>query len=81
MRRLLVLVALVLAASVGRAQAATITFEDHAVASGTANPIGGDLTSGGFFFDSATNDNQLANNSANIDNGSTYWSSRAPSAS
>jgi hypothetical protein len=75
MRRLLALVALVLAGSVGNAQATTITFEDHAVPSGTANPIGGagDLTSGGFFFDSATNDNQLANNSANIDNGSTYF--------
>jgi hypothetical protein len=68
-------VALVLAGSVGNAQATTITFEDHAVPSGTANPIGGagDLTSGGFFFDSATNNNQLANNSANIDNGSTYF--------
>jgi hypothetical protein len=75
MRRLLALVALVLAGSVGNAQATTITFEDHAVPSGTANPIGGagDLTSGGFFFDSATNNNQLANNSANIDNGSTYF--------
>ena len=74
MRRLLAVGALVLAGSVGSAQATTITFEDHAVPSGMANPIGGggDLTSGGFFFDSATNDNQLANNSANIDNGSTY---------
>jgi PEP-CTERM motif len=64
--------ALVLAGSVGSAQAATLTFEDHAVASGTTNPTFGDLISGGFFFDSASNQYQLANNSANIDDGSTY---------
>ena len=44
MRRLLALVALVLAGSVGNAQATTITFEDHAVPFGTANPANGDLT-------------------------------------
>jgi PEP-CTERM motif len=73
MRRLLALVALVLAGSIGNAQATTITFEDHAVAPGTALPQTGDLTSGGFFFDNpAGNGYQLANNSAAIDNGSSY---------
>lgn len=72
MRRLLAVGALVLAASVGTAQAATINFEDHAVPSGTANPTAGDLTSGGFFFDMASDFHQIANNSADIDNGSTY---------
>jgi hypothetical protein len=61
-----------LAGTVSSAQAATITFEDHAVTSGTANPASGDLTSGGFLFDLTGNFYQLANNSANIDNGSTY---------
>ena len=72
MRRLLALVTLVLAASVGNAQAATITFEDHAVPSGTAQPLSGDPTSGGFFFDMASNVYQFANNSALVDSGSTY---------
>ena len=72
MRRLLALAALVLAGSVGNAQATTITFEDHAVAFGTATPLIGDLTSGGFLFDMASNVYQFANNSANVDDGSTY---------
>lgn len=72
MTRLLAVGALVLAGSVGSAQAATITFEDHAVPVGTAQPTSGDLTSGGFFFDAFSNLYQLANNSADIDNGSTY---------
>jgi hypothetical protein len=72
MRRLLAVGALVLAGSVGSAQAATITFEDHAVAAGTAHPTSGDLISGGFLFDAADDFYQLANNSADIDNGSTY---------
>jgi hypothetical protein len=72
MRRLLALGALLLAGSVGSAQAMTITFEDHAVSPGTANPTSGDLTSGGFLFDSTADFYQLANNSADIDNGSTY---------
>ena len=72
MRRLLALSALVLAASIGNAQAATITFEDHAVSPGTALPLSGDPTSGGFFFDMASNAYQFANNSAKVDDGSTY---------
>ena len=72
MRRLLALVALVLAAGVGNTQAMTITFEDHAVPSGTALPLSGDPTSGGFFFDMASNVYQFANNSARVDDGSTY---------
>ena len=72
MRRFLALVALVLAGSIGNAQGATITFEDHAVSSGTALPLSGDTTSGGFFFDMASNVYQFANNSALVDSGSTY---------
>ena len=72
MRRLLALGVLVLLGSVGNAQATTITFEDHAVASGTAQPLNGDLTSGGFFFDMLSNFYQIANNSALVDNGGTY---------
>ena len=72
MRRSLTLLALVVAASIGNAQAATITFEDHAVSPGTANPSLGDTASGGFFFDMASNAYQYANNSASVDNGSTY---------
>jgi PEP-CTERM motif len=72
MRRLLALVALVLAGSIGNAQGGTITFEDHAVSSGTALPLSGDPTSGGFFFDMASNVYQFANNSALVDSGSTY---------
>ena len=72
MRRLLALLALVVAAGIGNAQAATITFEDHAVPFGTALPQSGDPTSGGFFFDMASNAYQFANNSARVDDGSTY---------
>jgi hypothetical protein len=53
MRRLLVLVLLGLAASIGNARATTITFEDLPIDDGIVT--GGDRTSGGFFFDSATN--------------------------
>jgi len=81
MRRLLTFGALVFAASVGTAQATTITFEDHAVPSGTQTTcfsgIGCDLTSGGFFFDTLANHYHLANNTnlngANVDDGSTYF--------
>src|SRR6478672_4998359 len=72
MRRLVALATLVLVGTVGSAHATTITFEDHAVAAGTTHPTTGDLTSDGFFFDSASNIYQLANNSADIDDGSTY---------
>ncbi|AMY08313.1 hypothetical protein LuPra_01507 [Luteitalea pratensis] len=72
MRRLLALVALVLAGSVGNAQAAIITFEDHFVPAGTAQPHSGDTFSGDFVFDMASNAYQFANNSAKVDNGSTY---------
>jgi hypothetical protein len=72
MRRLLALAALLVVGSVANAQAATITFEDHAVPPLTANPFSGDLTSGGFLFTFPAPNNQLANNSANITDGSTY---------
>jgi hypothetical protein len=72
MRRLPALLVLVLAGSIGNAQATTITFEDHAVPPGTASPLLGDTASGGFLFDMASNAYQFANNSAKVDNGSTY---------
>ena len=77
MRRLLALAALVLAMSVRNAQATTITFEDQGFVPTppfNAEPRNGDLTSGGFFFDMAGPNPvyQLANNSAHVDNGTTY---------
>jgi hypothetical protein len=77
MRRLIALVTLVLAGSVGNAQATTITFEDQGfvpMLPFNAEPRNGDLTSGGFFFDMAGPNPvyQLANNSAHVDNGTTY---------
>ena len=52
MRRLLTLAAMLVLGSIGTAQAATITFEDLAIDDGPI--VGGDRTSGGFFFDTAT---------------------------
>jgi len=75
MRRLLILGALVFTASIGTARAATITFEDQGFVPTppfNAEPRLGDLTSGGFFFDTASDAYQLANNSASVDNGTTY---------
>jgi hypothetical protein len=75
MGRILALVVLVLVGSIGNAQATTITFEDQGfvpLPPFNAEPHTGDLTSGGFSFDLATNIYQLANNSAHVDNGSTY---------
>jgi hypothetical protein len=75
MLRLLAVGALVCAVSVGTAQAATITFEDQGFVPPppfNAEPRNGDLTSGGFFFDMAGPVYQLANNSAHVDNGTTY---------
>jgi hypothetical protein len=72
MRRLLALVALVLAASIGRAEASTVTFEDIGV------PVGADLPyfspdpiSGGFLFD-AQNHSHISNAFWNTDNGGSY---------
>jgi PEP-CTERM motif len=49
MRRLLAVAALILAGSIGNAQAAVITFEDLLV--DPVGTLGGDRTSGGFLFD------------------------------
>src|SRR4051794_13705752 len=57
MRRFLAIGVLVLVGSVGNAQATTITFEDLAIDDGAVT--GGDRTSGGFFFDSATNHSHI----------------------
>jgi hypothetical protein len=51
--------------------AATITFEDLAVASGV-NDIGGDQVSGGFLFNSLTNHTHLTNDTFGASNGTTY---------
>jgi hypothetical protein len=75
MRRILALVVLVLVGSIGNAQASTITFEDQGFVPAppfNAEAHTGDLTSGGFSFDMLSNVYQLANNSAHVDNGSTY---------
>ena len=70
-----ILGALVFAASIGTAQAITITFEDQGFVPTppfNTEPRLGDLISGGFFFDTASDGYQLANNSASVDNGTTY---------
>lgn len=82
MTRVLAVGAIVLAGTVATAQAATITFEDQGFVPQPpffTEVRTGDLTSGGFFFDmaganpfDANTIYQLANNSANINNGTTY---------
>ena len=71
MRRLLALVALVLAGSVGSAQATTVTFEDVAIADGNPN-FATDVTSGGFFFDTATNHSHITNGDQFASNGTHF---------
>jgi hypothetical protein len=68
---------LVFAASIGNALAGTITFDDLGFVPPppfNTQPFNGDLTAGGFFFDMAGDPSiyQLANNSANINNGTVY---------
>jgi hypothetical protein len=57
MKRLLALVALVVAGSIGKAEATTITFDDLLFLDPAG--IGGDRTSGGFLFDTANNHSHL----------------------
>jgi PEP-CTERM motif len=71
MRRVLTLVALLVAGNIGNAYAAVITFEDLAVAPGTITNEG-DLVSGGFLFDTLADHSHRANRNADADNGSTY---------
>jgi hypothetical protein len=74
MRRLLGLgAAVVLAGSIGTADAAPITFEDIGVAPGTEafHDAGNDPISGGFRFDAATH-SHIANRSWGTDNGSSH---------
>ncbi len=72
MRRLLALVALVLAGSIGRAEASTVTFEDIGVAVGAdVTYFSPDPISGGFLFDAQTH-SHIANASWNTDNGGSY---------
>jgi hypothetical protein len=77
MKRLLALGTLVFAATIGNAQATTITFDDLGVVPGPPfNTVifNGDLTANGFLFDmfDPAPFFQIANNSANIDNGTNY---------
>jgi len=77
MRRLLALGVLVFVGSVGSAQATTVTFDDLGVSPPppfNTLVFNGDLTASGFFFDMAGDPSvyQLANNSANINNGTIY---------
>jgi hypothetical protein len=67
MRRILALVVMVLAASIGNAQATTITFEDLAIDDGAIT--GGDRTSGGFFFDSATDHTHIVQDASSWNTG------------
>jgi hypothetical protein len=73
MRRLLALGALILAGSIGNAEATTINFEDLAVAPGTEVFYGGgtDPISDGFLFDAASH-SHVANRFWGTDNGSTH---------
>ena len=69
MKRLLALGALVLAGSIGNAQAAVITFEDLLLdTAGT----GGDRTSGGFFFDTALDHSHIDNGTWGTSNGTQF---------
>ena len=72
MRRKLALVALVLAGSIARAEASTVTFEDIGVAVGAdVTYFSPDPISGGFLFDAQTH-SHIANASWNTDNGGSY---------
>ena len=73
MRRLLALGALVLAGTIGNAEAATITFENLAAAPGSETLFnnGNDPISGGFLFDAA-NHSHVGNRVWGTDNGSTF---------
>ena len=71
MRRLLATGVLVLAGSIGSAQASTITFEDVAVAPGTDAMSIADVSSGGFLFD-ALNHSHRSNRFWGTDNGGTH---------
>lgn len=73
MKRLLGLGVLVLAGSIGSAQASVITFEDIAVGVGVDSFHAGasDPVSGGFLFD-ASNHSHIANAAWATDNGGTY---------
>ena len=69
MKRILALAALILAGSIGSAQAATITFEDLTLDTGGA---GGDRTSGGFFFDTALDHSHIDNGTWGTSNGTQF---------
>jgi hypothetical protein len=73
MKRLLALVTLVLAGSVGNAQATTINFENLSTTPGTEILFnnGNDPISGGFLFDAA-NHSHVGNRVWGTDNGSTF---------
>ena len=68
--RLSLLLALVLAVSIGNAQASIITFQDVPLADGPA--FATDVTSGGFFFDTAANHSHITNGDAFASNGTQF---------
>jgi len=74
MTRLLALVALVLAVSVGSAHATTVTFEDVPIADGPnfPNDFATDVTSGGFFFDTETNHSHITTGDFFASNGTHF---------
>ena len=71
MRRLLAVAILVVAGSIGNAQAAVITFEDVAVAPGTQLNVT-DVISGGFLFNTLLDHGHLDNGIWASGNGTTY---------
>ncbi len=68
MKRVLALAALILAGSIGNAQAAMITFEDLPL----ETTGGGDRISGGFLFDTALNHSHIDNGTWGTSNGSQF---------
>ena len=69
MKRLLALVALIVTGSIGKAEAATITFDDLFLDEGG---IGGDRISGGFLFDTANNHSHIVRLGTGSENGTQF---------
>jgi hypothetical protein len=70
MKRLLALIALIVAGSIGKAEATTITFDDLLFLDPAG--IGGDRISGGFLFDTANNHSHIVTVGAGSSNGTQF---------
>ena len=70
MKRLLALVALIVAGSIGKAEAATITFDDLLFLDPAG--IGGDRISGGFLFDTANDHSHIVTVGSGSENGTQF---------